>query len=512
MDGPRVERRGPRAWRGHPSLERTALWSLVVVLMGAIALVLTMPATGDAAFFTSSVWAIAHGHLSCAYPPKVGPAFAVPMTYIAPLYPLLGGLLAGIARVGSSVTFPSAAAMGPHCTGALVAIYRWSQATHAAVTTARLGLVTLVPLVLAVVAHPVAAAPRARRVEMGSALLVLTSLPILSAFSQYAHPQDVLAAALAWLGVAAAIRQRWTAAGVALGLAVASNQVALLAAIVVVLAIEVGGRRRLVAAAAAAVGVVYLPLLVAGGPHSWAAILAGSGFNNSLGGTVVWEMGLPTLLKYAVSRGAALVAAVALVWWFRRRHPGPIEPATMVALVTIGFSLRLVFEANLWGYYYIPVVLGLIILDRRRGRIRAGTIAWSLVQLALYDWLWIGSDRPSFLLESWPLYLGQMVAAAVVAFGALRALRQRRDRAAWLTALIIYGLAFVASPHLWHTRVMFWPVWLVQLILVPWAIGLAWSGRDPSSRVPADGPSTVRRLVGHLAQWDPGSDRGTLGG
>ncbi len=489
------------------------LWTVVVLVMGAIALVLGVPTTGDEGYFTDTVWAIQHGLWACAYPPKVGPSLAVPMTYIAPLYPLIGGLLAALAHVGSSVAFPSAAAMGPHCRGALSAMYRWSRATHAGVATQWLGLVTLVPLVFAVAAHPVAGSSRPRRVEVGSALLVATSLPILSAFGQFAHPQDILTAALAWVGVAAAIRGRWIAAGVALGLAVAAHQVALLALIVVFLCVESEGRRRLVAAAAAAAAAVYLPLLVAGGPSSWAAILMGSGFNNSAGGTVVFELGLPVPLKFAVSRGAALVTAALLVRWYRRAHPGPVEPVTMVALVTIGFGLRLVFENNLWGYYFIPIVVGLIILDRRRGRIRAGTIAWILVQLALFNWLAIGSSDRSLVLASWPLYFGQIAAAGVVAVMAGRAILRQHDRAPWVAALLAYALAFVVSPHLWHMAVQFWPVWVDQLILVPWAIGLAWTALPP--RPGADESvghrSAPRRAPGTMGAWiRPGRARGVI--
>ena len=72
-------------------LASTALFVGAVDLLGG-------PSSGDAQLTIGSTWAIAHGQLTCAFPSTDS---------IAPLYPMLSGGLAGLARIGHSVPFPS---------------------------------------------------------------------------------------------------------------------------------------------------------------------------------------------------------------------------------------------------------------------------------------------------------------------------------------------------------------------------------------------------------------------
>src|ERR1039458_9452807 len=55
-----------------------------------------------------TAWAIAHGHMSCAYLPSGAVGYAP----TAPIYPLLSSALVSIFRVGHSVAFPNSAQLG----------------------------------------------------------------------------------------------------------------------------------------------------------------------------------------------------------------------------------------------------------------------------------------------------------------------------------------------------------------------------------------------------------------
>lgn len=492
-----------------------AIWAIATLIFLWFIVSLGQPSTGDNWYYQYSLWAIEHGNFVCAYPPKFGPHLplpAVPFTFIAPLYPLVAGAIAALLHVGTSHPFPSVNAMGAGCRQAMTTMWHWARQAHVEGETLAIAFTGWFALIAGVIVHRGRTRRLSWRDEIWSAMLLVSSLAVVSAFAQFSHPQDLLAAGLSWVAVATALRDRWMWTGILIGLATSSNQLALLAAIVLFVVAGRDGRRRLVTGAVLTMAVVYTPLLLAGGTRAYGDILTGSGFNNSLGGTLVWQLGLPVPLKYFVSRIVPLAVDAAFALWYRRRHDGPIDAAGLVFLVTMGFAWRLVFEANLWGYYFVPLFAGLVILDRTQGRRRAASLAWSLSQLLLYNWLNVGYDAPSWLLESWPLFLGLLAAAGTVAVMTMRSIQRKKDRIAWSSTLILYVAVFVVGPHVFHTDVTSWPVWVHQIILVPWAIGLAISGvtRAPSEeRSPEDlGEATVPVM----AQWDPGSDRGTLGG
>ena len=108
------------SWLDRPLLGRwcavgwlvaTGIFTVVVRFFGG-------PAQVDAAESVYSTWAIAHGHLARAYPPGITHHFAGighPIPFIAPLWPLLSGVVAAVAQIGHSIPFPSGSALGPHC-------------------------------------------------------------------------------------------------------------------------------------------------------------------------------------------------------------------------------------------------------------------------------------------------------------------------------------------------------------------------------------------------------------
>ena len=114
-------------------------WCAVGWLVAAAALIgwtqlLHGPSQADSFESAFSTWAIAHGHLGCAYPPT-----ARDSPLIAPLWPLLSGGAAAITQLGHGVPFPSASALGPHCTTAVTAMTQWSTRSNVLPSTVRLG-------------------------------------------------------------------------------------------------------------------------------------------------------------------------------------------------------------------------------------------------------------------------------------------------------------------------------------------------------------------------------------
>ena len=106
----------------------TAIFVLVIQILGG-------PSTVDTVESTYSTWAIAHGHLACAFPPDTT------YSYTAPVYPLVSGAIAALSRVGSTIPFPSTAALGAHCATALPAMSEWSAKARALRTTVDIGYV-----------------------------------------------------------------------------------------------------------------------------------------------------------------------------------------------------------------------------------------------------------------------------------------------------------------------------------------------------------------------------------
>jgi hypothetical protein len=175
---------------------------------------------------------------------------------IAPVYPLLSGALAAVAHVGQSATvpFPSRGAMGPNCTTAIAAMRPWAFRSGAGpfLATRWIACSGWLVLMAGIVAW-LRAAGRGRRGWEPATLLVVASLPpVFLTVSFYLHPQDLVALGLALGAMACAVRGRWLSAGILVGLAVLSQQYALLVAAPLFVLAPTGSRGRLLAGAAGA--------------------------------------------------------------------------------------------------------------------------------------------------------------------------------------------------------------------------------------------------------------------
>jgi len=428
------------------------------------------PAYVDAVESVYSTWAIAHGHLACAYPPGTPYHFAGighPIPFIAPLWPLVSGGVTALMQIGHNVPFPSSAALGPNCSTALKAMTQWSSQSGALTTTMKVGYLCWLPLMAGVVAV-LRASGRGRTRWEPAVLIALACVPcVLMPLLDDFHPQDLLAMGLILGGVACARRDSWVWAGVLLGLAVTSQQFALLVLAPLFVVAPVHQRIRYAGAAIGAAAMIILPMVVATSGRALGPVLIGSGNTPSVGGPLVWELHLHGALLVGVSRVLPIVlAAVLASWAVRRLGAAVLQPVPLMALVATSLGLRLVFEQNLFGYYFMALALSLVLLDAIRGHFRGQLVAWIALVAIVYDPAPWNFDFRQYL----PPVLMLFVLALIVR-DALEG-RVRWYLVAWL---VFVALAFGQFPitslpprHLLST-----PTWLSQLVLVPCGLWLA---------------------------------------
>ena len=313
------------------------------------------PTAGDAGESVFTTWAFAHGRLACTYPTVGGHHLnysAHPSALIAPLYPLVSGGAAAALRIGHAVAFPSQGQFGDNCVRAFLTMYRWSTRSDAIVPTTRLSYLVW-PVLLAGTVALVRASGRGRSGwEMLSLFIVACTPAVAMCLTQYFHPEDLLAMGLILGAIALFLKERWYWSGALLGLAVCSQQFALLAAAPLWIAAPRRGRIGIAAAAIATTVSIDIPLVIATSGRAFKIILYGSsrvGSNiRSTGGTVLWELDLHGVLLFALARILPLVVFIALAWWVTRRLGiQRIGAVPILSLVAAAMVIRLVFEENL---------------------------------------------------------------------------------------------------------------------------------------------------------------------
>jgi hypothetical protein len=198
-------------------------------------------------------------------------------------------------------------------------------------------------------------------------------MPLLDDF----HPQDLLAMGLVLGGVACVRRSWWVWAGVLFGLAVTSQQFALLVVAPLFVVAPANRRIRFAAAVLGTAALVVLPMVAVTSGRALGPVLIGSGNTPSVGGTVLWELHLHGAVLVGLSRVLPIILAMTLASWaVRRLGTAVLEPVPLMALVATSLSLRLVFEQNLFGYYFTALAVSLVLLDVIRGRIRGQLVLW----------------------------------------------------------------------------------------------------------------------------------------
>ena len=194
-----------------------------------------------------------------------------------------------------------------------------------------------------------------------------------------------MAIGLAFAGLACARRGKWVWTGILLGLAITSQQFALLIAAPLLVLAPRNQRIRYAAAVMGSAGVVVIGMVVITSGRV-INVLAGTSATPSSGGTLLAGAGLHGFALLFASRVVPICLAMAVAWWsVHRLGPAALDPVPLVSLVATSLCFRLVFEVNLFGYYFMAVSVALIVLNVIRGRIHPYLVAWLALVTFAYD-------------------------------------------------------------------------------------------------------------------------------
>lgn len=368
-------------------------WLGATAIFVGLTLVVGIPTEGDARVSVFSAWALAHGHFSCGYPPG-----GISNNLAAPLYPLLSGGLSALLRIGHSVPFPSQIALGPHCSTAFAAMDQWAQRSGAWRPTLQIGFLGWIALMAGAIVL-LRASGRGRCGWEPTALVILALAPPISmCLTEYFHPQDLLAMGLALGGLASVRRKRWIWAGLLLGLAIISQQFALLFLAPLIVVVPKNQRVRFIGAVLLSWALVAVPVVVFTSGRAIASTLVGTGGRMY---SISWldQTGLHPPLLFVVARFLPFALALVLAWWAEKKFgPTVLEPVPFISLIATSLCMRLVFEVNLYGYYFMAIAVLLILLDVLRGRIRVSLVVWLVaVGVASYVTLTQGTSKVPIL-------------------------------------------------------------------------------------------------------------------
>jgi hypothetical protein len=244
------------------------------------------------------------------------------------------------------------------------------------------------------------------------------------------HPEEALTAALAILGVLAAMRGEAAAAGILIGVAIATKQWALLAIPVAAIAVPPGSRARLAAAALAAAAVLYLPMAL-GDPGRFADAVRDVAADSA--------QATPTNIWWPVTRGDSfhppealtslihpaillLAAGLAALAWRRRGRA-----ADALGVLVLVLLLRCVLDLYTFSYHHAPFLMAAAVWGTFGTRGAAIAVAGS-AGIALTSWASprVENDVLSAIYLAWGLPLAAWVFAA--------AFRPAADRDAGRTA------------------------------------------------------------------------------
>jgi hypothetical protein len=234
----------------------------------------------------------------------------------------------------------------------------------------------------------------------GSWLFVVAVLAVLSpaslAAAQNGHPEELLAGVFCVAAVLLALDARWAWAGIALGLAVATKQWALLAVIPTLLAAAPGSRLRLTLVGTATAALVYVPFVARDPGAFMAATRSEAHVVSAATPETVWLLashektvrlhGFPTLTYHEVahwvppvSHSLIILAALPLGLLLWRRSGRGADPVALLALL---FLLRCVLDPVDQGYFHAPFLLALLAWEVSGGKLRMGGLPAATVAAA----------------------------------------------------------------------------------------------------------------------------------
>jgi len=371
----------------------TALYVSVVTLLGGFQ-------TGDASETVYPSILMAHGQLACAYP--ASNPFPVPMA--GPGYAVWTAAAQWLLHLGYVPAFPSPSAFGVNCSQASGALAQWLHLSGVYWSVIHLSVLAWIALALS--AHYLLGATglHGRRQAWIAPLALAVTPAVFMAVQEYFHPQDQLALALVFVAVGASLRQRFALAGTLFALAFVTQQYTSLA-LVVVAAISFGAERRqlLRSCAVALAGLVVLIGAFLGATGVRAALL-GTGHSRIKYGTWMYELHLPEVTGLVISRVLPLVlAGVIASWAARRRRDLARDPEFLLGVLAVAFSLRVLLEINLFGYYLLATAATLVLRDVVARRSCRGTI-WLMVAVLVAfprDGVWqhLWASQPTWFFQ-----------------------------------------------------------------------------------------------------------------
>jgi hypothetical protein len=462
-----------------------ASWLLATGIFFGLVALLGGPSPLDAVESLYPTWAIAHGSFACSYPPANSATNSFQLLYqpfaaTPPLWPLISGGLSALTGIGHAVPFPTQHALGAECANGYVKMYRWSLASSAMSPTIDLGYASWIALLAGFIALLRAAGRgRTRWEALGVVFLALVPISWMPLLFEY-HPQDLVALGLGLAGTACALRRQWIWAGVLVGLAITSQQFALLILVPILIVAPGRNRWRFLFSSALPVVLVSVPFLIATSGRAIHAVLVGTGDSGGRGGTVLWNLlsqpgfygSRPTAALLFCARTLPIAVSVALAWWaLRRLGPRALDPIPLLSLIATCLSMRLVFEEGLFGYKFLALAVLLIILDIVRGRIRGQLLAWlALVTMAFNPILdlnkrWWAHDTAIAI---------PLTCIAIVLFVIVRDAVHHRIRWYLVPWFAIAAWAFLRwPPWLPNGLPASRPIWFWQVVLVSSGVVMA---------------------------------------
>jgi hypothetical protein len=268
-------------------------------------------------------------------------------------------------------------------------------------------------------------------------LAVCVANPLTLRALELGHPEEMLGACLCLAAVLLAASERPLWAGLALGLAVANKEWALLAAGPVLLALPPRRRPALIGSSLAAAALVLAPLLLIGSGgfssalrasatppavlfHPWqvfwflghhapaspgagAALAHGYRLGPSWTGTVSHPLILVT----------GLVLPLAL--WLRERRPRRIGLRAALLMLALLMLLRCLLDTWDIAYYPLPFVLALLVWEVRGAIARPPILSAAATVLAYLSFIWlpnhVSADVQAAFFLAWSLPLALALAA-----------------------------------------------------------------------------------------------------
>ncbi len=400
-----------RRWLARPVHVAFAASAWLVGAVGFVLISLNLggPSSVDAWITVMPTMALSHGDLACSYP-----AGSYGSSLVAPLLPLVLSPLATVTHLGDQTNYPRHVSTASNCG---VQFQQWFQRVEA--NGALNGSLWFGYAEWRVLAGGVVAVLRGSRygprvAELVAAMLLAILPALLLTLNPFFHPEDGVALGLAFASLGLLMSRRWSLAGALMVGAVLSQQFALLVVLPAVLLSPRESWRGIAKGALFSTVIVLGPLTLATHGRVLTNLLAvdSTSFSDDSWISNFHMHGISLWLLSRVEPVALTVAAAIVMR--RRRGSRAFDGATLVRIAALALSLRVLFEVNLYGYYFMGVGVALIVSELLVGRFRVGVLVW-----LIGDW-WLFNPYslpgPAHFWSFVPFWLpGAVLAASAVA-------------------------------------------------------------------------------------------------